>query len=67
MIHGLLETSLLPLIRSRTIALQAEWAYRQPFTSNDQRAAALDPRLHYYDNERTHHGIGGTTPISRAP
>jgi len=47
--------------------LQAEWAYRQPFTSNDQRAAALDPWLDYYNNERTHHGIGGTTPISRAP
>jgi transposase InsO family protein len=45
--------------------LQAEWAYRQPFTSNDQRTAALDPWLHHYNNERTHHGIGGTTPLSR--
>ena len=45
--------------------LQAEWAYRQPFTSNDQRAAALDPWLHHYNNERTHHGIEGATPISR--
>jgi transposase InsO family protein len=45
--------------------LQAEWAYRQPFTSNDQRAAALDPWLDHYNNERTHHGIGGTTPLSR--
>lgn len=45
--------------------LQAEWAYRQPFASNIERAQALDPWLHYYNNERTHHGIGGTTPISR--
>lgn len=46
--------------------LQAEWAYRQPFTSNTQRAAALDPWLRYYNNERPHHGIGGATPLSRA-
>lgn len=46
--------------------LQAEWAYRQPFTSNTERAQALDPWLDYYNNERTHHGIGGATPISRA-
>ena len=45
--------------------LQTEWAYRRPFTSNAERAQALDPWLHHYNNERTHHGIGGTTPISR--
>ena len=47
--------------------LQAEWAYRQPFTSNTERAAALDPWLHHYNNERNHHGIGGKPPISRVP
>ena len=47
--------------------LQNEWAYRQPFTSNDQRTSALDPWLDYYNNERNHHGIGGKPPISRAP
>ncbi len=46
--------------------MQHEWAYRQPFTSNSQRTAALDPWLNYYNNERTHHGIGGKAPISRA-
>jgi transposase InsO family protein len=45
--------------------LQAEWAYRQPFTSNAERAAALDPWLHHYNNDRHHHGIEGKTPISR--
>jgi len=45
--------------------LQAEWAYRQPFTSNTERAAALDPWLHHYNNDRNHHGIGGKPPISR--
>lgn len=45
--------------------LQAEWAYRQPFTSNDQRSAALAPWLDYYNNDRNHHGIGGKPPISR--
>jgi transposase InsO family protein len=46
--------------------LQAEWAYRQPFTSNDHRTRALGPWLDYYNNERTHHGIGGLTPAARA-
>jgi transposase InsO family protein len=45
--------------------LQAEWAYRQPFTNNTQRADALDPWLDYYNNDRNHHGIGGKPPISR--
>lgn len=45
--------------------LQAEWAYRQPFTSNAERAAALNPWLHHYNNDRNHHGIGGKPPISR--
>ncbi len=29
-------------------------------------AQALDPWLHHYNNERSHHGLGGKTPISRA-
>lgn len=45
--------------------LQVEWAYQRPFRSNTQRSAALDPWLDYYNNERTHSGIGGKTPISR--
>lgn len=45
--------------------LQAEWAYRQPFTTNTQRANALEPWLDHYNNERNHHGIGGQPPISR--
>ncbi len=44
--------------------LQTEWAYRQPFTSNQQRARALDPWLDFYNNHRHHHSIGGP-PISR--
>jgi len=45
--------------------LQTEWAYRQAFTSNHARTAALDPWLNYYNNQRRHHGIGRNTPISR--
>lgn len=47
--------------------LQTEWAYRQPFTSNDARAEALAPWLEHYNTERNHHGIGGHPPISRCP
>jgi transposase InsO family protein len=47
--------------------LQTEWAYRQPFTTNDARAEALAPWLEHYNTERNHHGIGGQPPISRCP
>ena len=47
---------------NRTLA--TEWAYRQIFTSNTERAAALAPWLPFYNTERIHTGIG-TTPISR--
>lgn len=45
--------------------LQVEWAYRQPYASNNERTAALDPWLDHYNNERNHHGIGGKPPITR--
>lgn len=44
--------------------LQTEWAYRQVFTSNDERSAALAPWLNFYNTERIHTGIGAT-PLSR--
>lgn len=47
--------------------LQTEWAYRQPFTSNAERAAALDPWLEHYNTRRAHTALGGHPPISRAP
>lgn len=45
--------------------LQTEWAYRQVFTSNTERAAALAPWLDYYNNRRRHSALGGLPPISR--
>lgn len=48
---------------NRTLAI--EWAYRQAYTSNDERTAAFTRWLHSCNNERHHHGIGGRTPISR--
>lgn len=45
--------------------LQTEWAYRQVFTSNDDRAAALAPWLEYYNTRRRHSALGGRPPISR--
>lgn len=44
--------------------LQIEWAYRQVFTSNAERAAALAPWLEHYNTQRYHSAIGGT-PLSR--
>lgn len=48
---------------NRTLA--TEWAYRQVFTTNDQRASALAPWLEHYNTERRHSALGGNPPISR--
>lgn len=48
---------------NRTLA--TEWAYRQVFTSNDERTAALAPWLAYYNTERRHTALGDRPPISR--
>jgi transposase InsO family protein len=48
---------------NRTLA--TEWAYRQIFTSNDQRAAALAPWIEHYNTRRRHSALGGLPPISR--
>lgn len=45
--------------------LQTEWAYRQIFTSNDERSAAMPTWLHNYNNRRRHTALGGLPPISR--
>ena len=45
--------------------LQAEWAYRQPFTSNQERTTALQPWLMSYNYQRRHSALGGRPPISR--
>lgn len=44
--------------------LQTEWAYRQVFTSNADRAAALAPWIEHYNTRRIHSALGAT-PISR--
>jgi len=45
--------------------LLVEWAYRQPYTSNEDRAAALAPWLEHYNHERRHSALGGKPPVSR--
>ncbi len=45
--------------------LQTEWAYRQVFTSNSERAQALQPWLDYYNHRRSHSSLGRRPPISR--
>ena len=48
---------------NRTLA--TEWAYRQTYTSNTHRTAALSPWLDYYNTRRRHSALGGQPPISR--
>lgn len=48
---------------NRTLA--NEWAYRQAFASNADRAAALAPWLEHYNTQRRHSALGGHPPISR--
>lgn len=50
---------------NRTIV--TEWAYRQPFTSNADRTAALAPWLEHYNTQRRHSALDGLPPISRLP
>jgi transposase InsO family protein len=45
--------------------LQTEWAYRQVFDSNADRACALAPWLELYNTRRRHSALGGLPPISR--
>jgi transposase InsO family protein len=45
--------------------LLEEWAYLRPYTSNDERTAALDTFLHTYNYHRCHTVLGGQPPISR--
>jgi transposase InsO family protein len=42
-----------------------EWAYRQVFTSNAERCAALAPWLEHYNTRRRHSALGGHPPTSR--
>jgi transposase InsO family protein len=48
---------------NRTLA--TEWAYRQAFTSNTERAAALAPWIEHYNTRRRHSALGGLPPVSR--
>jgi transposase InsO family protein len=45
--------------------LQTEWAYRQVFTSNHDRATALAPWIEYYNTRRRHSALAGLPPVSR--
>ena len=45
--------------------LQTEWAYRQVFTSNADRSAALPDFLDNYNHRRRHGALDGQPPISR--
>jgi transposase InsO family protein len=47
---------------NRTLA--TEWAYRQPFTSNQARTEALAPWVEHYNTERIH-SSNGSTPAAR--
>jgi transposase InsO family protein len=48
---------------NRTLA--TEWAYRQTFTTNAARTAALAPWLEHYNTVRRHSALKGNPPISR--
>jgi transposase InsO family protein len=48
---------------NRTLAI--EWAYRQPYTTNTERAEALRPWLEFYNNRRQHTALSGQPPASR--
>jgi transposase InsO family protein len=48
---------------NRTLA--TEWAYRQVFTSNTDRADAFAPWIEHYNTRRRHSALGRLPPLSR--
>jgi transposase InsO family protein len=44
--------------------LLEEWAYIRPWNSEDQRAAAYDGFIHFYNHHRAHGALGWATPTS---
>jgi transposase InsO family protein len=48
---------------NRTLA--AEWAYAQPYATDEARAADYPRWLHHYNHHRPHTAIGGLTPAQR--
>lgn len=42
----------------------AEWAYGHLYRTNEERLAALPAWIDYYNAERTHTALGGTTPMA---
>ena len=45
--------------------LLSEFAYAQPWTSNDQRRAALPGWVAHYNTRRAHSALGGRPPVTR--
>jgi transposase InsO family protein len=45
--------------------LATEWAYRQVFTSNTERTAALQPWIEFCNTRRRHTALNGLPPVSR--
>ena len=43
--------------------VRIEWAYGRPYRTNDERIDALPAWVAYYNVERTHTALGGTTPM----
>ena len=41
-----------------------EWAYIRAWTSDDQRTAAYDDFIHFYNHHRSHGALGWQTPIA---
>ena len=48
---------------NRTLA--HEWAYAHTYTSQTQREAAYQTRLHHYNHHRPHTTLDGQTPANR--
>ena len=47
--------------------LVTEWAYRQAWNSNQDRAAALPSFLNRYNYARPHTALAGKPPVTRTP
>jgi len=49
------------------LTMKVEWLYVRPYSSDEERTAALADFLNTYNHDRPHSALGNKPPASRVP